>query len=1297
MRVLQSICMLLLLFNVDYLKGNEKRFNNISTISGMSLREARGICEDEDGFIWASTKSGIVRIMSNDFRIYTLNFAKTDVLYTDITYNAGVLIAYTSNGLIFRYNKFTDTFEQILDMRDKLNSAYLAIGLVQIFDKDEYWLATSQGLYVLKNADLRLVNADAERVRRLLFIGNSVYYVKNSVLVHHDRAKQKKIAEWNFAEFSNSVISKMYYDKSGTRILLGTLSDGLFAFDLKTRKIISIRSPYIPLQPILAIEKNTDSTIIVGVDGQGLLEFDNDFRQLLGKYKEDHDDPYSLNGDGVYHVFRDRYNRVWVSTYGGGLSYFDQKPTIINHVTNIVNNKNSLGNKTVNRIIQSRNGDFWFATNNGISRWNMRTNRWERYLENTDHQAKVFLTIAEDGKGNIWGGTYSSGIYILDGNSGKLMKHYDKIVNESGFSSRFVFDIFLDSEKNVWLGGNHGGLFCYSPNDDKFRLYDATFDVNKIIEVSKNEILIVSSYGLVLLNKITGVFEVLITQYIFNDIIVHDGYYWLATRGAGMLCYNPRDKSIVTYTIENGLKSNFVNSIIESNGDLWLGTEMGMTKFDPVNRIVKNYNSEFALSKFAFNSRAVINTDKNLLMWGTNNGIVYFDPKRTIEHDVNARIFTQDIFVSGQSIRFVDNIRYEGRIDDIEKMKFKYYQNTFSLDLIAIAESAEELRFSWKLAGYDSDWSTPTASGKISYSNLMHGRYELLVRLYDSSLTNIIDEKKIVFRIIPAFWETWWFRIFVLLLIGFAIYYYIRVYTSKIRQKHTEEKIQFFTNMAHDIRTSLTLIKAPIENISNETRISEKGKYFINVAAEQINRMSFVVTQLLDLQKVDIGKGQVFLVNVDLVSLLKKRIAMFELLAKNKNISINVYASCDTYKTAVDELKIEKVIDNLLSNAIKFSLQNATVDISLVCSSEKWVLTVCDYGIGISHDDQKKLFREFYRGENSVNSRIVGSGIGLLLVKNYVSMHNGEITLNSEEGSGSTFVITIPHVLVEDKLAKSDSIEKDELLYIDNATLPELPEDAGVEAVGKKANLLVVEDNVELQNFLKVSLEDDFNISIANNGLEAWLKVQKNAPDIIISDVMMPQMDGFELCRHMKSTFETSHIPIILLTALSDKAQELEGLGLGADDYITKPFDMTLLNQRIKTVVRNRQVVRNRVLRVFKQPETDTQLLHNEQNDQFLKKAIEVVRKNIDNSEFSKEDFAAAMCASTSLLYKKIKSLTGQSPNEFIKVIRLNKSMELLQTRNYSVTEVSEMCGFSSVGYFSTVFKKYFQKIPTEI
>ena len=424
---------------------------------------------------------------------------------------------------------------------------------------------------------------------------------------------------------------------------------------------------------------------------------------------------------------------------------------------------------------------------------------------------------------------------------------------------------------------------------------------------------------------------------------------------------------------------------------------------------------------------------------------------------------------------------------------------------------------------------------------------------------------------------------------------------------------------------------------------------------------------------------------------------MFELLAKNKNITIDLKADCGDYLTAVDELKIEKVVDNLVSNALKFSLENSTIYISLECTKEKWVLTVKDAGIGISQRDQKKLFKEFYRGDNAVNSRIVGSGIGLLLVKNYVDMHGGTVSLSSEEGQGSEFIVTVPYKYIEQQAVLSDQIAKEELMNIENATLPQLPGEDKELPKSKKSNLLVVEDNVELQNFLKVSLKDEFNVSIASNGLEAWLMIQKSAPDIIISDVMMPQMDGFELCRHLKSTFDTSHIPIILLTALTEKTQQLEGLGLGADDYITKPFDMSLLQQRIQTLVRNREVVRNRVLRMFREPNDDKPLLMNEQNDQFLKKAIDVVRANIDNSDFGKAEFAAAMFASSSLLYKKIKALTGQSPIDFIKVIRLDYSMELLRSRKYSVTEVSEMCGFSSVGYFSTVFKKHFQRTPTEI
>lgn len=410
---------------------------------------------------------------------------------------------------------------------------------------------------------------------------------------------------------------------------------------------------------------------------------------------------------------------------------------------------------------------------------------------------------------------------------------------------------------------------------------------------------------------------------------------------------------------------------------------------------------------------------------------------------------------------------------------------------------------------------------------------------------------------------------------------------------------------------------------------------------------------------------------------------MFKSTAEKKDVMLEFSSNKESYMSAVDELKIEKVVDNLISNAIKYSHANGKVELILNCDKEGWCLEVRDYGLGISDNAQKKLFKEFYRGDNKINSQLVGSGIGLLLVKSYVIMHGGKVSLNSKENEGSSFKITIPYKEgAETELGRQENIES--IISSEDSA--------------KEKSILIVDDNKDLRNFLKFSFENQYNVLVANDGAEAWELLQKESPDLIVSDVMMPVMDGFELCKLIKSTFETSHIPIILLTSLCDKSDQLEGLGLGAEDYITKPFDVSLLKQRIESLVRNREIVREKTLKLAGQKENDEQLiLGNELNDSFVKKAVEVVHNNILNSEFDKESFAKEMHVSSSLLYKKMKLLTGQSPTDFIKIIRLNNALELLQSHKHTITEISELCGYSSISYFSTVFKKHFGKSPTEV
>jgi signal transduction histidine kinase/DNA-binding response OmpR family regulator len=634
-------------------------------------------------------------------------------------------------------------------------------------------------------------------------------------------------------------------------------------------------------------------------------------------------------------------------------------------------------------------------------------------------------------------------------------------------------------------------------------------------------------------------------------------------------------------------------------------------------------------------------------------------------------------------------------VDSLQNINLNYSQNTISLELISIGMQSGS-KFSWKLDGFDKDWTSPSGNRIITYTNIPSGKFELKIRMYDSSLSNIIAERSIAIKLIPPFWRTGWFWMLIAIVLSGIIVLYFLYYINRLKQEHTEEKVRFFTNTAHDIRTSLTLIKAPVEELSKEENLTETGKYYLNLAIEQARQLSSVVTQLMDFQKVDVGKELLMLSMTDIVKLVANHKIMLATFAKSKNIELVFVSDHDSYTSAVDESKMGKIIDNLISNAIKYSPENSQIQIDLRCDDKKWVLQVKDDGIGISRKAQRQLFKEFYRGDNAINSKVVGSGIGLLLVKNYVTMHGGNISCNSQENVGSTFQVVIPFKTIS-RESNVTNLSPDKLLVSDH--FQDMSSQMKIEneiPSSKEMKVLIVEDNDDLLNFMQSILSNDFKVFTANDGEMAWNFISKNIPDLVVSDIMMPNMDGFELCKIMKSTYETSHIPIVLLTALSEKTDQLHGLGLGADDYLTKPFDMNLLIQRIKSIIRNRKVVREKALRLIKR-DTSEHILENELNDKFVKKMLEVAKANISNTEFDKDEFAAAMNVSSSLLYKKIKSLTDQSPTDFIKTVRLNHAVELLQSKKYTVTEVSENCGFASVAYFSTVFRKHFGKSPSEI
>ena len=1261
------------------------KFYSINSLYGISMRETNGVCQDDNGFIWASSKMGILRLSKDNYRIYQLPYESTDFYKLRLIYRNFKLIAYTNNGQVFSYNPVSDKFELMLNLNLNLMEVLLD-------EKGSCWLLTSSGLYKYQSGKLStpFEYASDRYTANWRDPENIVIAKQDGIWLFSINSFEKRHIYEN--ENLNKVdFSSLYFDKNQDQLWLGTMSEGLFLFNFRNGTCSNKLKSVFPEQPILAITQNSDSTCLMGIDGQGIWELDRTNQKILNIYKESLDTPFSLRGNGVYDLFCDNTRRIWVCTYSGGLSFFDQSVPTINQIVHLPNNTNSLINNDVNSIIEDHWGKLWFATNNGVCCWDLSANKWSRFHNDNETQAQVFLTLCEDDEGRIWAGTYSSGLYLLDGKTGKELAHYKKTGKGSPLNNDFVFNIFKDTSGDIWIGTVGGSLVCYLSGENRFRTYSEQ-TIGCFDELTDNLILLGCSDGLKQLNKQTGEIKALVTALLVRDILVLGEDIWICTSGDGLIRFNTRNGKTENFTTKMGLPSNFINSIIYANDFLWLGTENGLCRFNPKNNNVLTYSSTYSLSKTSFNSSSHFKLKNGQIALGTNNGVLIFAPNMVDVPLTKGKIFLQDITVSGSSIRDIPSFNLRTPIDSLQEIMLRYFQNTISFELVSLGLKYGS-KFSWKMEGFDRQWSQPTGNNVISYTNIPSGQFTLKIRLYDSSLNDVLAERSIKINAIPPFWRTDWFYLLIIMVLSGIIFLYLLYYINRLKQKHTEEKVRFFSKMAHELRTSLTLIKAPVEELNKEKQLTESGKYYLKLAIEQARQLTSVVTQLMDFQKVDIGKEPLLLTMTDIVKLVSNRKILLSYYAGDKHIELTFVSDRECYITAVDESKMEKIVDNLISNAIKYSHQDSQIRIDLKCDDKKWELQVKDHGIGISKKTKKQLFKEFYRGENAINSKVVGSGIGLLLVKNYVKMHNGNISCITQENAGSTFKVVIPFKSI---VGKSKSLNMPSDLPEVTGQMKEIVQETESEnSTSKEMKVLIVEDNDDLLNFIKVSLGKDFLVFTAVDGRNAWEFISKQIPDLVVSDIMMPNMDGFELCKIMKSTYETSHIPIVLLTALSEKTDQLHGLGLGADDYLTKPFDMNLLTQRIKSIIRNRKVVVEKALKLIKS-DSNEPILTNELNDQFVRKMLEVAKANIANTEFDKEEFASAMNVSSSLLYKKIKSLTNQSPTDFIKTVRINYAVELLQSRKFTVTEVSELCGFASLTYFGIVFRKQFGKSPSE-
>jgi len=625
------------------------------------------------------------------------------------------------------------------------------------------------------------------------------------------------------------------------------------------------------------------------------------------------------------------------------------------------------------------------------------------------------------------------------------------------------------------------------------------------------------------------------------------------------------------------------------------------------------------------------------------------------------------------------------------------------------------------LEGFDNDWNYVGSQKSANYTNIMPGKYTFKVNASNNDGLWSDTPAMLLIEIKPPLWKTKWaYTIYILLFFSMAAIalslWYERMkinaqlmFEQKAREKEhelNEQNMQYFTNISHEFRTPLSLIIAPLESLmlSSGDRIKEQLKLIYR----NTERLLHLTNRLLDFRRLEDGKMTLQVQQSDVIAFAESIASSFNATSNKQGVEFIIDKQITVLQGWFDHEKIESILLNLLSNAFKYTAENGKVTLRIACSSiplnnkmtDGVEISVINNGHGIDPTELPFVFDKYYRSKSASAKRNTGTGVGLALAKGLVEIHHGHIEVKSTPNELTRFTFTIP-------IAREAFSSQEIILHPFIAGKPKIDilnsNHTNSENQKKQTNtnkdasvVLLVEDNEELRNFLATELNSLFTILQAGNGRQGVEIARTEIPDLIVSDVVMPEMDGFELCKSIKSTFETSHIPVILLTSLSEKTEQLHGLGLGADDYLTKPFDITLLIQRLKSIIQNRAIVREKTLKLTNN-NTIEPIVDNKLNDKFVKDALEVVRNNIANQNFNKDEFAARMNASPSLLYKKMKSLTDQSPVEFIKSVRLKFALELIRSQKHNITEISELSGFSSVGYFCTVFKKHFGKSPTEI
>jgi signal transduction histidine kinase/ligand-binding sensor domain-containing protein/DNA-binding response OmpR family regulator len=1148
---------------------------------------------------------------------------------------------------------------------------------------------------------------------------------------------------------SNHEVRSIYEDSDGN-LWIGTGNGGLNKFDTSDETFIHYTTN--PSNPksissnrIFSIVEDKMGSLWIGTMGGGLNKYIGENDNFISYTTNPHVST-SLSNDGIFSLFEDDTGVLWIGTYGGGVNKLDRRKEQFAPYRNDPNNPNSLSDNKVFSILEDHNRNIWIGTSSGLNKYDRATKRFTVYKSRPNDPGSLsndeVLSIREDKSGRLWIGTYWAGLNLFDRKRNRFTSYKHDPNDPYSISENKIFTVYEDGFGYLWIGTDGGGLNRFDKDKKQFAHYK--YDPNDITSISANRIFSICEDksgdlwvgtdrgGLNKFNKLTNNFKnykndpnnpsSISSDGVFSIYESKSGDLWIGTYGGGLNKFIRDEEKFERFTIKDGLPSNVVYGILEDDsGNLWLSTNFGLSEFNPQSNSFKNYNVTDGLQSNEFNQGAFFKGNSGEMFFGGTNGFNIFHPDSIRDNPYLPKIAITEFQLLhkpvsiGYDSLFGRTILHKS-ISETEQIELNYDDNVISFEFAALDFwNPQKNQYAYIMEGFDEEWTHTNASIRlVTYTNLDPGEYFFKVK--GSNNDGIWNEAGISLKIIihPPWWATWWaysiYGVLIVLLIFVLRQYDLRRQKLKqqleLEREHADKleeidqmKSRFFTNISHEFRTPLTLILGPAEKIISESIDVNAGKQ-AGLIKRNANRLLDLINQLLDLSKIEAGKLKLEASLSNLSSFVKGIAEAFESIAERKDITLRIHIEKQFIGAYFDKDKMQKIITNLLSNSFKFTKEGGQVEIKLFeTERNSAIISVRDTGVGIGDKDLPKIFDRFYQSDSSSTRESGGTGIGLALTKELVELHNGKITIDSKEGEWTEVTVELPlgmeHLEVNQivKLEGEDLIEKEIFIrdYIpDTAEI----EDSEIIKIDKNI-VLIVEDNYDVREFIRDSIGSEFSVVEAMNGEQGLRKAEKYIPDLIISDVMMPKMDGYELVRRIKQDEKTSHIPVILLTAKSDRDSKLEGLGLGVDDYLTKPFDTKELMARIKNLIETRILLQQKFSGgSFVQKIKDKPGLH-PLDEKFMNKILNVIEIHLSEEEFSIEEISGEVGMSRAQIYRKLKALTGKSPSLFLRTIRLNKAKEMIQSKELSISEISYKVGFASPAYFSRCFKDEFGYPPS--